>query len=149
MPLCCSLAVHFRMASELARYSRWGNQRLESRMRENRTYGSEGGEGHTLPDPYRDAMGRAATETASLCGAGKAAILAVLTDTARPCFSTGEHLVSISPMSAQDQNVTRLPITDDAFRGFRFPGVLRVMPMSDGELTRLEVLRDLDRIGSA
>ena len=23
-------------------------------MRENRTYGSEGGEGHTLPDTYRD-----------------------------------------------------------------------------------------------
>ena len=23
-------------------------------MRENRTYGSEGGEGHTLPDPYRE-----------------------------------------------------------------------------------------------
>ena len=57
MPLCCSLAVHFRMASELARYSRWGNQRLESRMRENRTYGSEGGEGHTLPDPYRAVSG--------------------------------------------------------------------------------------------
>ena len=57
MPLCCSLAVHFRMASELARYSRWGNQRLESRMRENRTYGSEGGEGHTLPDPYRASGG--------------------------------------------------------------------------------------------
>jgi hypothetical protein len=36
-----------------ARHSRCGNQRLESRMRENRTYGSEGGEGHTLPDPYR------------------------------------------------------------------------------------------------
>jgi hypothetical protein len=54
MPLCCSLAVHFRMASELARHPRWGNQRLESRMRENRTYGSEGGEGRTLPDPYRN-----------------------------------------------------------------------------------------------
>jgi hypothetical protein len=27
-------------------------------MRENRTYGSEGGEGHTLPDPYRHASRR-------------------------------------------------------------------------------------------
>jgi len=31
-------------ALEHARHSRWGNQRLESRMRENRPYGSEGGE---------------------------------------------------------------------------------------------------------
>ena len=29
------------------------NYRLESRMRENRPCGSEGGEGSTLPDPYR------------------------------------------------------------------------------------------------
>ena len=36
-----------------ARHSRCGPQRLESRMRANRTYGSEGGEGHALPDPYR------------------------------------------------------------------------------------------------
>jgi hypothetical protein len=34
-----------------ARHSRCGNQRLESRVRENRMHGSEGGEGHTLPDP--------------------------------------------------------------------------------------------------
>ena len=25
-------------------------------MRENRTYGSEGGEGHTLPDPYLESQ---------------------------------------------------------------------------------------------
>jgi RNA-directed DNA polymerase len=43
-------------AFEQARHSRCGNQRLESRMRENRTYGSEGGEGHPLPDPYRDRL---------------------------------------------------------------------------------------------
>jgi hypothetical protein len=35
-----------------ARHSRCGNQRLESRMRENRTYGSEGGEGfNSFPTP--------------------------------------------------------------------------------------------------
>jgi len=28
-------------------------RQLESRVRENRTHGSEGGEGYTLPDPYR------------------------------------------------------------------------------------------------
>jgi hypothetical protein len=37
-----------------ARHSRCGNQRLESRVRENRMHGSEGGEGTTLPDPYRN-----------------------------------------------------------------------------------------------
>src|SRR5439155_11453792 len=30
-----------------------GNQRLESRVRENRTHGSEGGEANCFPDPYR------------------------------------------------------------------------------------------------
>ena len=29
------------------------NQRLESRVRENRQHGSEGGEANNLPDPYR------------------------------------------------------------------------------------------------
>src|ERR1700689_1403575 len=38
-------------APERARHSRWGNQRLESRMRENRTYGSEGGEAKASPPP--------------------------------------------------------------------------------------------------
>ena len=42
-----------REAYILARQSRWGNHRLESRVRENRTHGSEGGEGATLPDPYQ------------------------------------------------------------------------------------------------
>jgi hypothetical protein len=38
-----------------ARHSRCGNQRLESRMRENRTYGSEGGEGpHPFPTPIKN-----------------------------------------------------------------------------------------------
>src|SRR5271169_834000 len=40
------LAAHAR-----ARHSRCGNQPLESRMRENRTYGSEGGEGVTSSRP--------------------------------------------------------------------------------------------------
>lgn len=31
------------------------NQQLESRVRENRPHGSEGGEGD-LPDPYRDGL---------------------------------------------------------------------------------------------
>ena len=30
-------------------------------MRENRTYGSEGGEGRTLPDPYLDGRARCRT----------------------------------------------------------------------------------------
>ena len=34
-----------REAHVLVRQSRWGNHRLESRVRENRTHGSEGGEG--------------------------------------------------------------------------------------------------------
>jgi len=42
----CLLAAHAR-----ARHSRCGNQPLESRMRENRTYGSEGGEGVTSSRP--------------------------------------------------------------------------------------------------
>src|SRR5262249_24914201 len=37
---------------QIARHSRSRNRRLESRIRENRPYGSEGGEGSTLPDPY-------------------------------------------------------------------------------------------------
>src|SRR5439155_22323695 len=36
-----------------ARHSRSGTQRLESRVRENRTHGSEGGEATSLPYPYR------------------------------------------------------------------------------------------------
>jgi len=39
-----------------ARHSRCGNLRLESRMRENRPYGSEGGEAKSLPYPYQLAM---------------------------------------------------------------------------------------------
>jgi hypothetical protein len=34
-----------------ARHPRWGNQRLESRVRENRTHGSEGGEAKAFPTP--------------------------------------------------------------------------------------------------
>ncbi len=40
-----------REAYELARQSRWGNHRLESRVRENRMHGSEGGEGRPFPTP--------------------------------------------------------------------------------------------------
>jgi hypothetical protein len=36
---------------ERARHSRCGNQRLESRVRENRTHGSEGGEAKAFPTP--------------------------------------------------------------------------------------------------
>jgi hypothetical protein len=44
-----------------------------------------------------------------------------------------------------DQNVIALPIRDDTPEGISgVPGVT-VRLMSDGELTRLEVLRDLDR----
>ena len=39
-------------ARQTARHSL--NHRLESRMRENRPYGSEGGEANGLPDPYPD-----------------------------------------------------------------------------------------------
>ena len=39
-------------AWQVASQSRRGNYRLESRVRENRTHGSEGGE-VKLPDPYR------------------------------------------------------------------------------------------------
>ena len=38
-----------------ARHSRCGNQRLESRVRENRTHGSEGGEAKAFPTPIRGA----------------------------------------------------------------------------------------------
>ena len=38
-----------------ARRSRSGNTRLKSRMRENRTYGSEGGEAKAFPTPIRAA----------------------------------------------------------------------------------------------
>jgi len=40
-----------REAHLLARQSRWGNHQLESRVRENRTHGSEGGEGRPFPTP--------------------------------------------------------------------------------------------------
>jgi hypothetical protein len=40
-------------ARALASQSRCGNHRLESRVRENRMHGSEGGEAQALPDPYR------------------------------------------------------------------------------------------------
>ena len=36
---------------ERARHPRGGNQRLESRVRENRTHGSEGGEAKAFPTP--------------------------------------------------------------------------------------------------
>src|SRR5262245_17432361 len=35
---------------------RCGNHQLESRMRENRTYGSEGGEAKSLPDPIESGV---------------------------------------------------------------------------------------------
>ena len=38
-------------ARALASQSRCGNPRLESRVRENRTHGSEGGEGEPFPTP--------------------------------------------------------------------------------------------------
>ena len=55
----CPFAAHglftLRTAFEQARHSRCGNQRLESRMRENRPYGSEGGEGpHPFPTPIKE-----------------------------------------------------------------------------------------------
>ena len=40
-----------REALILACQSRWGNHRLESRVRENRMHGSEGGEGLLFPTP--------------------------------------------------------------------------------------------------
>jgi len=40
-----------REAYLLARQTRWGNHRLESRVRENRLHGSEGGEGQPFPTP--------------------------------------------------------------------------------------------------
>jgi hypothetical protein len=43
------LALH--TAWRTARHPRCGNHRLESRMRENRPYGSEGGEAETFPTP--------------------------------------------------------------------------------------------------
>jgi hypothetical protein len=50
-----------------ARRSRRGNQRLESRVRENRTHRSEGGEGD-LPDPYRYARDTAHARRCCLHG---------------------------------------------------------------------------------
>jgi hypothetical protein len=43
------LTVHTIHGSILSETPRCGNQRLESRMRENRTYGSEGGEARAFP----------------------------------------------------------------------------------------------------
>lgn len=43
--------VHAKHSSEQARHPRCGLQRLESRMRENCTYGSEGGEAKAFPTP--------------------------------------------------------------------------------------------------
>jgi hypothetical protein len=52
MPFAAYGRLTRRAAFTPARHSRCGNQRLESRMRENRTYGSEGGEGpHPFPTP--------------------------------------------------------------------------------------------------
>jgi len=43
--------VHAKHSSEQARHPRCGLQRLESRVRENRTHGSEGGEAKAFPTP--------------------------------------------------------------------------------------------------
>ena len=42
-------------------------------MRENRTYGSEGGEGSALPDPYRTGVARAGAKPARPRSGGRAA----------------------------------------------------------------------------
>jgi hypothetical protein len=39
-----------------AAHARARNRQLESRVRESRTHGSEGGEGGTLPDPYQSVL---------------------------------------------------------------------------------------------
>jgi len=44
-------APHPVRRPERARHPRWGNQRLESRVRENRTHGSDGGEAKAFPTP--------------------------------------------------------------------------------------------------
>ena len=49
--LSWSGAVHPDCCPFPASQSRCGNNRLESRMRENRTYGSEGGEARAFPTP--------------------------------------------------------------------------------------------------
>ena len=49
-----SWVARFHTTHLSARHSRCRNHRLESRMRENRTYGSEGGEGTPFPTPIVD-----------------------------------------------------------------------------------------------
>jgi len=54
------LTVHTITVRFRARHPRCGNQRLESRVRENRQHGSEGGEARAFPTPYRSqAAGKA------------------------------------------------------------------------------------------